>query len=328
MNEISIVEWAKKVKANDRRAAAKLISAIERKEQIARDVLKHLFMPVGKTQVLGVTGSAGAGKSCVVSCLISAFRKRGKTAGVIAVDPSSPFTGGAFLGDRLRMQAHGRDSGVYIRSMASRGYLGGLARGTVDAMRVMEAMGHDVVIVETVGTGQDEVDIARLVQTCLLVLTPTMGDDIQAMKAGIMEIAQVIVLNKADMPGKQAALLDLEVALRMRRVDENGWSVPVVPTVATTGDGIDEVMDQIERHQAHMRKGDGLKQYAFQKAEKEGSVIIKDEIERVIFDHIRGTGLRRKYLDRIVAGEIDPYTAVDEVMTLFIKKTRKNVQAR
>jgi LAO/AO transport system kinase len=192
----------------------------------------------------------------------------------------------------------------------------------------MEAMGHDIVIVETVGTGQDEVDVARLVQTCLLVLTPTMGDDIQALKAGIMEIAQVVVLNKADMPGKQKALLDLEVALKMRRVEEEGWPVPVVPAVATTGVGIDEVMDQIERHQVHMRKGDGLEQYAFRKAEKEGSVIIKDEIERVIFDHIRGTGLRRNYLDRIVAGRIDPYTAVEEVMALFIKKSRKKIKVQ
>lgn len=328
MSNSSIAEWAKKIKENDRMAAAKLISAIERKEQIARDVLKHLFMPVGKTLVLGVTGSAGAGKSCLVSCLIGAYRKQDKTVGVIAVDPSSPFTGGAFLGDRLRMQAHGRDRGVYIRSMASRGYLGGLARGTVDAMRVMEAMGHDVVIVETVGTGQDEVDVARLVQTCLLVLTPTMGDDIQALKAGIMEIAHVVVLNKADMPGKQKALLDLEVALKMRRVEEEGWLVPVVPTVATTGEGIDDAAEQIEKHQAHLRKGEGLKQYSFRKAEKEGSVIIKDEIERVIFDHIRGTGLRRKYLDRIVAGQIDPYTAVEEVMALFIKKSRKNIKAK
>jgi len=327
MSEIGITEWAKKVRENDRMAAAKLISAIERKEQVARDVLKHLFIPVGKTTILGVTGSAGAGKSCLVSCLIGAYRKRGKTVGVIAVDPSSPFTGGAFLGDRLRMQVHGRDRGVYIRSMASRGYLGGLARAAVDAMRVMEAMGHDIVIVETVGTGQDEVDVARLVQTCLLVLTPTMGDDIQALKAGIMEIAQVVVLNKADMPGKQKALLELEVALKMRRVEEEGWPVPVVPAVATAGEGIDEVMDQIEKHQVHMRKGDGLKQYAFQKAEKEGSVIIKDEIERVIFDHIRGTGLRRKYLDKIVAGQIDPYTAVEEVMALFIKKSKKKTSS-
>jgi LAO/AO transport system kinase len=212
--------------------------------------------------------------------------------------------------------------------MASRGYLGGLARGTIDAMRVMEAMGHDIVIVETVGTGQDEVDVARLVQTCLLVLTPTMGDDIQALKAGIMEIAQVVVLNKADMPGRQKALLDLEVALKMRRVEEERWPVPVVPAVATTGVGIDEVMDQIERHQVHMRKGDGLEQYAFRKAEKEGSVIIKDEIERVIFDQIRGAGLRRKYLDRIVAGRIDPYTAVEEVMALFIKKSRKKIKVQ
>jgi LAO/AO transport system kinase len=325
MSDIPVEEWAQKVKENDRRAAAKLISAIERKDKIARDVLKHLFIPVGKTMVVGVTGSAGAGKSCLVSCLISAFRKAGRTVGVIAVDPSSPFTGGAFLGDRLRMQVHGRDRGVYIRSMASRGYLGGLARGTVDAMRVMEAMGHDVVIVETVGTGQDEIDVARLVQTCILVLTPTMGDDIQAMKAGIMEIAQIAVLNKADMPGKEKALLDLEVALRMRHVEEKGWPVPVLPTVASTGEGIEELMVQIEKHQSHIRKGDGLMKYAFQKAEKEGSVLIKDEIERVIFDHIRGTGLRRHYLEKIVAGEIDPYTAVEEVMGLFIKKSAEDV---
>jgi LAO/AO transport system kinase len=259
-----------------------------------------------------------------VSCLIGAFRKKGKTVGVIAVDPSSPFTGGAFLGDRLRMQVHGRDKGVYIRSMASRGYLGGIARGTVDAMQVMEAMGRDVVIVETVGTGQDEVDIARLVQTCILVLTPTMGDDIQAMKAGIMEVAQIVVLNKADMPGKEKAILDLEVALRMRPVTEGGWVIPVVPTIATTEEGIGEVVDRIEEHQAHLRKGDGIMKFAFQKAEKESSVIIKDEIERVIFDHIRGTGLRRKYLDMIVAGKIDPYTAVEEVMNLFIKKSKIN----
>jgi LAO/AO transport system kinase len=323
MSEISATEWAKKVKANDQMAAAKLISAIERKEQIARDVLKHLFVPLGKTMVLGVTGAAGAGKSCLVSCLVGSYRKRGKTVGVIAVDPSSPFTGGAFLGDRLRMQAHGRDRGVYIRSMASRGYLGGLARGAVDAMRVMEAMGHDVVIVETVGTGQDEVDVAQLVQACLLVLTPTMGDDIQAMKAGIMEIAQVVILNKADLPGKQKALLDLEVALKMRRVEKGGWHIPVIPAIATTGEGIDEIIDQIEKHQAWFRKGDGLRQYAFQKAEKESSVILKDEIERVIFDHIRGTGLRRKYLDRIVAGEIDPYTAVEEVMSRFVNPSSK-----
>ena len=323
MNEINAEAWAKKVKENDRMAAAKLISAIERKEKIARDVLKHLFVTGGKSMILGVTGSAGAGKSCVVSCLISAFRKKGKTVAVIAVDPSSPFTGGAFLGDRLRMQVHGRDKGVFIRSMASRGYLGGIARGTIDTMRVMEAMGHDVVIVETVGTGQDEVDVARLVQTCLLVLTPTMGDDIQAMKAGIMEIAQVAVLNKADMPGKEKALLDLEVALRMRQTEKDGWSVAVVPTVAVTGEGIDDVVTQIEKHQTHFRKGDGLKRFAFQKAEKEGSVLIKDEIERVIFDHIRGTVLRRKYLEKFVAGEIDPYTAVEEVMSLFVKKKAK-----
>jgi len=323
MSEMTTEEWSRKVKEGDRRAVAKLISAIERKEKIARDVLKLLYKPVGKTITVGVTGSAGSGKSCLVSCLIGAFRKRGKTVGVVAVDPSSPFTGGAFLGDRLRMQTHGRDKGVYMRSMASRGYLGGLARGTVDVMRVMEAMGNDVVIVETVGTGQDEVEVARLVQTCLVVLTPNMGDDIQAMKAGIMEIAHVVVLNKFDMPGKEKALLDLEIALKMRSAPEDGWYVPIVPTVATEDKGIGDLTEQIEKHQEHLRKVVGLRKFAFKKAEKEGSVLVKDEMERIIFDSLKGTGLRRKYLDRIVDGEIDPYTAVEEVLSLFIKKSSK-----
>ena len=194
-------------------------------------------------------------------------------------------------------------------------------------MRVMEAMGHDVVIVETVGTGQDEIDVARMVQTCILVLTPTMGDDIQAMKAGIMEVAQIVVLNKADMPGKEKAVLDLEIALRMHPVGEEAWSVPVVPTVATTGEGIDDLVDRIGKHQKHIRKGNGLKQFAFRKAENEAGILIKDEIERVIFDHIRGTGLRRKYLDMIVSGKIDPYTAVEEVMSLFIKQSKYDGEA-
>lgn len=323
INEMTAEEWGKRIREGDRRAAARLITAIENRETRARDVLKILYRPVGKTIIVGVTGSAGAGKSCLVSCLITHYRRKGQTVGIVAVDPSSPFTGGAFLGDRLRMQAHGRDRGVYIRSMASRGHLGGIARGTADAMRVIEAMGHDIVIVETVGCGQDEVDVARLVQTSIVVLTPTMGDDIQAMKAGIMEIAQIVVLNKCDMPGKEKALLDLEVALRMRSTPEDGWHVPVVPTVASTGEGIDALAEQIEKHQDHLRKVVGLRKFAFQRAEKEGSVLIKDEIERVIFDHLKGTGLRRKYLDKIVDGEIDPYTAVEEVMSLFIMKSSR-----
>jgi len=318
-------EWGQKIREGDRRSAARLISAIERKEEIARDVLKRLFVPAGKTISVGVTGPVGSGKSCLVSALISAFRKKGQTVGVIAVDPSSPFTGGAFLGDRVRMQAHTRDEGVFIRSMATRGYLGGLARYTLDAMRIMEGMGKDVILLETVGTGQDEVEISCIVQTCLLVLTPSMGDDIQAMKAGIMEVAQIIALNKADLPGVEKALLDLEVALRLRPSPQGEWKVPIVSTVATREEGIKNLVGEIEKHQAHLRTGDRLNKFCFQRAEKEGAILLKDEIERVIFQGLKGTGLRRKYLEKIASGEIDPYTAVEEVMGLFIKdpKTSK-----
>jgi len=312
-------EWALKVRRGDRKAASKLISAIENKEKIARNVLKLLFYGTGKAVSLGITGPAGVGKSCLVSCLITAFRKKGKTVGVIAVDPSSPFTGGAFLGDRVRMMSHTRDDGVYMRSMATRGYLGGLARSTLDTMRVLEAMGKQVVMVETVGTGQDEIEIAQIVQTCLLVLTPDMGDDIQAMKSGIMEIGNIIVLNKTDLPGKEKALLDLETALRFRSPAEEGWSTPIVSTSASKGEGIEELMNEIEKHQAYLRTGEGLSKFAFKRAEKEGAVLLKDEIERAIFHGLKGTGLRRRYLEKIAGGEIDPYSAVEEVLSRFIK---------
>jgi len=319
MNRMQAKEWAQRIKNRDRKAASKLISAIENKEKIARDVLKLLFIAPGKAISLGITGPAGVGKSCLVSCLISAFRKKGQTVGVIAVDPSSPFTGGAFLGDRVRMISHTRDEEVFIRSMATRGYLGGLARSTLDALRVMEAMGKEVIIVETVGTGQDEVEISQIVQTCLLVLTPNMGDDIQAMKSGIMEIGHILVLNKTDLPGKERALLDLETALRFRSSKEEGWSVPIVCTSASHEEGIDQLMKEVEKHQTHMRKGEGLSKFLFRRAEKEGSVLLKDEIERAIFHGLKGTGLKRNYLEKITRGEIDPYTAVEEVMNRFIK---------
>jgi LAO/AO transport system kinase len=312
-------EWAIKIRGKDRKAVSKLITAIEEKEKIARDVLKLIFRETGKAISLGITGPAGVGKSCLVSCLITAFRKQGKTVGVIAVDPSSPFTGGAFLGDRVRMMNHIRDEEVYIRSIATRGYTGGLARSTLDTIRVLEAMGKDVVIVETVGTGQDEIEVSQIVQTCLLVLAPNMGDDIQAMKSGIMEIGHVIVLNKADLTGKEKALLDLETALRFRSSSGDGWSAPIVCTSASNDEGIEDLVREIERHQTHLRRGDGLSKFALKKAEKEGSVLLKDEIERVIFHGLKGTGLRRKYLEKIMNGEIDPYTAVEEVMGRFIK---------
>ena len=195
-----IQETVNKMLAGDRRSAARLVTAVEDQTEKSTEIMKLVYPHSGNATVIGVTGSGGSGKSSLIDALIGKFRGRGKRVGVVAVDPSSPFSGGALLGDRIRFQGHSSDDGVFIRSMGSRNYLGGLARATHDVVRIMEAMGLDLIIVETLGAGQDEVDIVHVARTCLLVLTPGMGDDIQAMKAGIMEIAHIIVLNKADLP--------------------------------------------------------------------------------------------------------------------------------
>src|SRR5262245_36426869 len=240
-------EWAKKIAAGDTRALARAATAIENREPGAEQLLAELQShAASKPLVLGVTGAPGAGKSTLVDRLAGAFRKQGKTLAIIAVDPSSALTGGALLGDRIRMQAHHADSGIFIRSMATRGALGGLANSTAGLVRLFGAAGRDVVIVETVGVGQAEVAVAQLATVTLVVLAPGMGDDVQAFKAGIMEIADIYVINKADHPG--AAQVESEIrSLQSVGHRADGWIPPIVRTVATDGTGIDALMAAVER---------------------------------------------------------------------------------
>jgi len=316
----SIEGTVQKVLAGDRRTAGRLITRLEDGDNWGKEIMKRLFPRTGRSVTLGLTGAGGSGKSSLLNHLIQRFRKMGKSVGVIAVDPSSPFSGGAFLGDRIRIQHHTRDDGVYIRSMASRGYLGGLARATTEVLRVMEAMGFDVVMVETLGAGQDEIDVIRLVQTCLLVITPSMGDEIQAMKAGIMEIGDIFVLNKADLDGSTQALRSIEAVLSLKAFKQGEWKPRVISTVATSGEGIGDLMEGIMAHQDFLHNSEAMEQAAFQRVEQELGLIFRDELERVIFKGLKGTGKKRRYIRNIVDGKSDPYTVIEEILGDFLKK--------
>jgi LAO/AO transport system kinase len=312
--------------SGSRRAAARMITLVENQSANTNELMKLVYPHTGKAMVVGVTGAAGSGKSSLITHLIRKFRDRGKRVGVVAVDPSSPFSGGAFLGDRIRFQAHALDEGVYIRSMSSRGYLGGLARSTSDVVRIMEAMGNDLVIVETLGAGQDEVDIIHVAQTCVLVLTPNMGDDIQAMKAGIMEIADIVVLNKADLDGAVNCLRNLEATMHMAMTHkDSGWAVArIIPTVASapkTEDlqGIDELVAAITAHQEYLHESLVIERIQAKRIEQELSLVFRDEVEKFIFKGLSGTGKKRQYIKEILEGSSDPYSVVEEVLSTFLK---------
>jgi LAO/AO transport system kinase len=276
-----------------------------------REVMALLAPRAGHARVIGLTGAPGVGKSTSTSALVAAYRRRGMRVGVLAVDPSSPFSGGALLGDRVRMQEHATDDGVFIRSMASRGHLGGLSWATPQALRVLAAAGCDVVLVETVGVGQAEVDVASLADTTLVLLAPGMGDGIQAAKAGILEVADVFVVNKADRDGADAVARDLRYMLSLgdRRTDE-GWRVPIVKTVAARGEGADEVVDEIERHGEWLASSGRLERRRVERA--------CDEVEAIALTSLRvdlrdGPALEA-LARRVVAGELDPYAAADHLL--------------
>lgn len=308
----------------DRRAAARVITMVEDQSEHANEIMKGIFPHTGRSMIIGLTGAGGSGKSTLIDQLITRFRAMGKTVGVVAVDPSSPFSGGALLGDRIRFQSHSMDDGVYIRSMGSRGYLGGLARATADVVRVMEAMGNEVVIIETLGAGQDEIDIIHVAQTCLLILTPGMGDDIQAMKAGIMEIADVIVLNKADLDGANLCLRSLEATVHYGLDEKTRWIPRVVPTVAcasksTDIQGVEELVNAVMAHQDYLLETHKIDEVRAKRIEQELGLVFKDEVEKVVFAGLKGTGKKREYIESIRAGNTDPYSVVEEVLATFLK---------
>ena len=296
------------------RAVARLISLVEDSHPALREVMAALAPHTGQAHVIGLTGSPGVGKSTSTNALVAAFRARGKRVGILAVDPSSPFSGGALLGDRVRMQDHALDPEVYIRSMASRGHLGGLSWTTPQAIRVLDAAGCDVVLVETVGVGQSEVEIAGLADTTIVLLAPGMGDGIQAAKAGILEIGDVFVVNKADRDGADATVRDLRHMISLGDRTEPGlWRPPVVKTVAARGEGVDEVMDGIDKHVAWLEKTGMLQQRRLRRAADEIEAIAVAALRARIGD-LRHTHALLHHAEEVVAGRIDPYAAADDIV--------------
>ncbi len=295
----------KKVLTGDIVSAAKLITRIENNKEDAVKIIKKIFPHTGKTYLIGVTGSPGAGKSTLVSELIGICREKELTVGVIAVDASSPFTGGAVLGDRIRMQKNEGD-GVFVRSMATRGNLGGLSKATRDAVYVMDAMGLDVIIIETVGVGQVELEIARMAYTTIVVMAPGMGDSIQAMKAGIMEIGDIFVVNKADRDGVDETTKDINSMLRFAS-GKDAWRPEIFKTIATKSEGISELIGGIKRHKEYLTTRGLLKKKAYDKEQLLS--LVKDIVEARIFNNKNGEKYFDEYVQKIINREIDPYTA-------------------
>jgi LAO/AO transport system kinase len=295
--------------AGDRRALARAISLAEQGGPSARTLLAAAYPHTGQAHVVGITGPPGAGKSTLVNALALEWRRQGRSVGIVAVDPTSPFSGGAVLGDRIRMQPLGGDPGVFIRSMASRGRLGGLSRATADAVALIDAAGFEVVLIETVGAGQGEVDIARAAQTTIVVEVPGMGDDVQSIKAGVLEIADLFVVNKADREGADKTIRQLRSMLHLGAPAADGWEPPVIPAVATSGQGIAEIIEAAGRHAAHLRTEGGADARARATAEGE----LRAAVQELAVERLRGPAWDA-LVAQIAARQGDPYSAAEELL--------------
>lgn len=314
------MEITKKIQGGDIRAASRLIRNLEDRMPEAKSTIKHLFPLTGRAHVIGITGSPGAGKSTLTDGLIDCFRKKGKTVGVLAVDPTSPFTGGAILGDRIRMQRHAEDPGVFVRSLATRGALGGLAKAVGDAIHVMDVLGEDVIIVETVGTGQQEVDIINHSHTVLVVLVPGMGDEIQAIKAGILEIADIFVVNKADRDGSSKLSRELMAMLDMAPPSafQGGWR-PSIMRVENAfqpesfNKALDDISNKIDEHYKHLVDKDLIGSRMRRKATVELNEAIRATILEPVLLKLLGSGQMEGLIEKVMKKEIDPYTAAEDI---------------
>jgi LAO/AO transport system kinase len=306
-------ELAEAARDGDPRALGRLVSLVENSSAQLRAVMAVIAPLAGGAHVIGLTGSPGVGKSTVTGALVRGYREAGVRVGVLAVDPTSPFSGGALLGDRVRMQEHATDDGVFIRSMASRGHLGGLAWATPQAVRILDAAGFGVILLETVGVGQAEVEIAATADTTLVVVAPGLGDSIQAAKAGILEIADVFTVNKSDRPGAQEVIRDLRTMLAMARYDDGAWKPPIVSTTAATGEGIGDLTAAIGQHRDWLASSGELERRRRARAREEVAAIAVTELRRRL-GGLPGEDKLDELAGRVTAGELDPYAAAEELI--------------
>jgi LAO/AO transport system kinase len=310
---------AERIRSGETRALARAISIVENRQEGWSDLLKSLFPHTGKARVIGMTGAPGAGKSTLVNQLAKLYRKENRTVGILAVDPTSPYTGGAILGDRIRMQDHYADAGIYIRSMATRGSLGGLARATADAATVLDASGRDLVMIETVGVGQDEIDIVRLADVTIVILVPGMGDDVQTIKAGIMEIADIFVINKSDREGAERVEREIR-AMQSLATRSDRWTPPIVKTVASDGVGTKELAEAITSYEAYLQK----ENLSFKKNVENWQERLVEMLRDAMLEKARAqldAGSLERYAAEIAEHKRDPYSLVEEIVRGIARTT-------
>jgi len=305
---------AKEVLQGNIKATARLIRDVEDELPSAIEELKALYPYTGRSYIIGITGSPGSGKSTLIDMLIDVFRKRGKTIGVIAIDPSSPFSGGAILGDRIRMQRHATDGGVFIRSLATRGWRGGLSRATANIINIMDAMGKDIILIETVGVGQAEVDIINFTHTTMVMLVPGMGDWVQTLKAGILEIADIFVINKADKKGADELKAELEAMLQMSAYSPQAWKPKIFLTEAVNNKGIDELVEGIYQHKEFLIATGGHDTHLKERARLELIEVLKSSLMDHVFQIVNKNNYLEKLIDDLVNKRTDPYSAASDII--------------
>jgi LAO/AO transport system kinase len=317
----AIQDWVERIRTGEVRALARAISVIEDNTTDAAQLLRALFPFGGQARVIGLTGAPGAGKSTLVDQLAREYRKQERTVGIIAVDPTSPYTGGAILGDRIRMQAHHADPGIFIRSMATRGNLGGLARATTDVATALDASGKDVVLIETVGVGQDEIDIVRLADVTVVILVPGMGDDVQTIKAGIMEIADIFVINKSDRDGSERVEREIR-SMQSLAIRSDHWTPPIVKTVATEGKGIHDLAAAIANYEQFLLKQDLLLKKKISNWHERLTEMLRESLlERLLSERMKEGDLSRFAAD-IAEHRRDPYSLVEEIVGGFMGSSK------